>query len=159
MTSFDRPELPNVGIAALLETDDRRLLSDYGEFLPVQAEQLLIEEGKPQDSLYFVISGILHVHSLRDGKPTLLARIEAGVTVGEVNLFDPATASASVTAKTFSQVWRADREAIEQFVEAYPAAGSRLLMGIVAEMSRRIRHMNEKLTTAELEAALQSFWR
>ncbi len=159
MTPFDRPEIPAVGIAARLETEDRRLLSDYGEFLPVQPEQLLIEEGKPQDSLFFLISGILHVHTTRDGKPSLLARIEPGVTVGEVNVFDPATASASVTAKSFCQVWRADRDALEEFVDSYPAAGARLLIGIVSEMSRRIRHMNEKLTTAELEAALQSYWR
>jgi len=158
MADFNRPEIPAVGIAAGLEDDDRRLLSNYGEFLPVQAEQLLIEEGKPQDSLYFVISGVLHVHTLRDGKLSLLARIEAGVTLGEVNIFNPSTASASVTAKIFSQVWRIDRGALEEFVEAYPAAGSRLLIGILAEMSRRIRSMNEKLNTAELEATLRSYW-
>jgi CRP/FNR family transcriptional regulator, cyclic AMP receptor protein len=158
MSTFDRPEIPAVGIAALLEDDDRRLLSDYGEFLPVQAEQVLIEENKPQDSLYFVISGVLHVHTLHEGKAALLARIEAGTTIGEVNVFDPSTASASVTAKTFAQVWRADREAIEQFVAAYPDAGCKLLMGILGDMSKRIRSMNEKLATAELEAALRSYW-
>jgi len=158
MSTFDRPEIPAVGIAALLEDEDRRLLSDYGEFLPVQPEQVLIEEGKPQNSLYFLISGVLHVHTLRDGKPALLARIEAGATIGEINVFDPATASASVTSKSFAQIWRADRQAIEDYVEAYPAAGSRLVIGILAEMSQRIRNMNEKLATAELEASLRGYW-
>lgn len=158
MSNFDRPEIPAVGIAAQLEDEDRRLLSDYGEFLPVQTGQLLIEEGKPQDSLYFVISGVLHVHTLRDGKAALLARIEAGATIGEINLFDPASASASVTSKSFSQIWRADRQAIEDYVAAYPVAGSRLLIGILAEMSQRIRNMNEKLATAELEASLRGYW-
>jgi CRP/FNR family cyclic AMP-dependent transcriptional regulator len=158
MSTFDRPEIPSVGIAALLEDEDRRLLSDYGEFRPLQTGQTIIEEGKPQDSLYFVISGVLHVHTLRDGKPALLARIEAGTTLGEINVFDPATASASVTAKSFAQIWRADRQAIEDFVGAYPAAGSRLLIGILAEMSQRIRNMNEKLATAELEASLRGYW-
>lgn len=158
MSTFDRPEIPAVGIATLLEDEDRRLLSDYGEFLPVQPEQLLIEENKPQDSLYFVISGVLHVHTLHEGKPALLARIEAGTTIGEVNVFDPGTASASVTAKSFAQIWRANRTAIDEYVAAYPAAGSRLLIGILGEMSRRIRNMNEKLATAELEATLRGYW-
>jgi CRP-like cAMP-binding protein len=159
MSTFDRPEIPAVGIAALLEDEDRLLLSNYGEFLPVQPEQLLIEEGRPQDSLYFVISGVLHVHTLHEGKPALLARIEGGATIGEVNVFDPATASASVTAKAFSQVWRADRGAIDDYVAAYPEAGTRLLLGLLREMSQRIRNMNEKLAVAELEAALRSYWR
>ena len=43
-------------------------------------------------------------------------------------------------------------------VVGYPAAGARLLIGILAEMSKRIRNMNEKLATAELEATLRGYW-
>jgi CRP-like cAMP-binding protein len=157
-SSFDKPELPALGIIAGMAADDRRLLSDYGEFLPVQKDSDLITEGQNQDSLYFVISGVLHVHSTKNNKRTLIARIAAGETIGEVNLFDPGTASANVTAQEFSQVWRATREDISAFLEAYPQATGRLLIGMVAEMSRRIRHMNQKLASAELGAALQGFF-
>ena len=157
-TDFDRPEIPAHGIVATLEDSDRRLLSDYGEFLPVQPGQLLIEEGKPQDSLYFVISGLLHVTTHVEDKTHLVARIEAGESLGEINVFDPAVASASVVARSFSQVWRANRADIDAFVAAYPQAGNRLLHGLLAGLSRRIRNMNDKLGTAELESALRSFW-
>jgi CRP-like cAMP-binding protein len=157
-SSFDKPELPALGIIAGMAADDRRLLSDYGEFLPVQKDSDLITEGQDQDSLYFVISGVLHVHSTKNNKRTLIARIAAGETIGEINLFDPGTASANVTAQEFSQVWRANREDITAFLEAYPEATGRLLIGMVAEMSRRIRHMNQKLASAELGAALQGFF-
>lgn len=141
-----------------MDIDDRRLLSDYGEFLPVQKDCDLITEGQNQDSLYFVISGVLHVHSVKDSKRTLIARIKAGETIGEINLFDPGTASANVTAQEFAQVWRATRDDISAFLEAYPEAAGRLLIGMVAEMSRRIRRMNQKLASAELGAALQGFF-
>ena len=157
-SSFDRPELPALGIIAGMDPDDRRLLSDYGEFLPIQKDADLITEGQEQDALYFVISGVLHVHSIKNNKRTLLARIKAGETIGEINLFDPGTASANVTAQEFSQVWRATREDINSFLEAYPEAAGRLLIGMVAEMSRRIRRTNEKLASAELGAALQGFF-
>ncbi len=157
-TDFDRPEIPAQGIVATLEDDDRRLLSNYGEFLPVQAGHTLIEEGKPQDSLYVVISGLLHVTTGGDDKTRLIARIQAGESVGEINIFDPGMASASVVARTFAQVWRANRSEIEAFVTAYPQAGNRLLSGLLACMSKRVRHMNEKLVSAELESALRSFW-
>lgn len=158
MTSFDRPELPALGIIAAMDADDRRLLSDYGEFLPLKKDSDLIKEGQAQDSLYFVISGVLHVHTVKDDKRTLIARIAAGETIGEINLFDPGTASANVTAQEFSQIWRANREDINSFLEAYPDAAGRLLIGMVGEMSRRIRRMNQKLASAELGAALQGFF-
>jgi len=147
-----------MGLVATLEEDDRLLLSSYGEFLPVQEDQLLIEEGQDQDALYFVISGILHVHTDKDDKRTLIARVEPGESLGEINIFDPGTASASVTAKSFSQVWKATREDVEGFMNEYPDAGNQLLTAMVAEMSRRIRHMNDKLVAVEAEAAYRSFW-
>ncbi|MCP5538141.1 MAG: cyclic nucleotide-binding domain-containing protein [Akkermansiaceae bacterium] len=155
---FNSPHLPATGLVAGLEEEDRLLLSGYGDFLPVQEGQLLIEEGQDQDALYFVISGVLHVHTDKDNKRTLIARVQAGESLGEINIFDPGTASASVTAKSFSQVWKATREDIEAFMTAYPEPGNRLLSALVAEMSRRIRHMNDKLVAVEAEAAYQNFW-
>jgi CRP-like cAMP-binding protein len=158
MTTFDRPELPPLGIVAAMADEDRALLSNYGEFLPVHPDKLLVAEGHPQDSLYFVVSGVLHVHTEVENRIILIARIEAGETIGEVNAFDPGTASASVTAKEFSQVWSASRSDIDAFVKAYPVAGTQLLAGIITCMSRRIRHMNERLADqASLENA-ERWW-
>jgi len=134
------------------------LLSGYGDFLPVQEGQQLIEEGKNQDSLYLVISGVLHVHSDKDNKRTLIARVSAGESLGEINIFDPGQASASVTAQSFSQIWKANRADFDAFVEAYPEAGAKLLTALAAELSRRIRYMNKKLIAVEAEAAYQNFW-
>jgi CRP-like cAMP-binding protein len=156
--SFDHPELPAHGLIANLAEDDRRLLGNYGEFLPVQPGQTIIEQGGSQDSLYIVISGVLHVHADNEGKRTLVARIAAGESIGEINLFDPGTASASVTAMEFSQVWKANRHDLDDFVSSYPEAGIRLLSGLLTGMSQRLRHMNERLLAKEIEAAFQSFW-
>jgi CRP-like cAMP-binding protein len=156
-SDFDRPELPALGIAANLEEEDRRLLSDYGEFLPIQEGDLIIKEGADQDSLVFLISGLLHVVTERDGTPVLLARGEPGESIGEVNLFDPGKASASVMAKSFSQVWKARRNDLDDFLNAYPKAAGRLMIGLLSEMSKRLRNMNQKLSSTELQATLQEF--
>ncbi|MES2980760.1 MAG: cyclic nucleotide-binding domain-containing protein [Verrucomicrobiota bacterium] len=153
-----RPELPRFGILKGMEDEDRVHLSDFGEFLPAHSKQQIITNGMPQDSLFFVISGVLHVHMTVDGREKLITRIEAGETFGEVNVFDPAVASASVTSQEFSQIWRANRADIEAFVEAYPKAGCHLLSGILAGMSRRIRHMNERLTDQESQNELLRMW-
>lgn len=153
-----RPELPAVGIVAEMETGDRALLSGYGEFLPAKAGQVLIQAGEDQDYLYLVISGLLHVSITVDGRQKLVARVEAGETLGEINVFDPGKASATVTSQEFSQIWKATRNDIDGFVKAYPMAGASLLSGIVTMMCRRIRNMNEKLADSESVDILSKFW-
>ena len=156
-----RPELPPVGIVTGLEADDRALLGNYGEFLPAQPGQTLIAAVDDQEHLYLVISGLLHVTIMVDWRTKLVARVEAGETLGEVNVFDPAKASATVVAQDFSQIWRANREDIDLFVKAYPAPGSILLSGIITVMCRRIRNMNDKLAdnvSMENMEILGKFW-
>ena len=157
-THFDRPELPALGIVSALEEEDRRLLSDYGEFLPMQEGDTLIDEGADQNSLLFLISGLLHVVTTKDDKLVLLARVEPGESIGEVNLFDPSKASASVVAKSFSQVWKARRNDLDDFLNAYPEAAGRLMIGLLSEMSKRLRNMNQKLSNTELQSVLQEFF-
>ena len=153
-----RPELPAVGIVAEMDPQDRSLLCGYGEFLPAQPGQVLINAGDDQEYLYLVLSGLLHVSISIDGRQKLLSRVEAGETLGEVNVFDPGKASATVTAQEFSQVWKANRNDIDDFVKAYPEAGASLLGGIVTVMCRRIRNMNGKLADSESLDVLGKFW-
>jgi CRP/FNR family transcriptional regulator, cyclic AMP receptor protein len=155
---FDKPELPALGIVSEMGLDDRALLSGYGEFLPVQVGQKIIEAGDKQDYLYLVISGLLHVTISVEGRQTLIARVEKGETLGEINVFDPRTASANVTAQEFSQVWKANRADIDAFVKAYPEAGACLLEGIITVMCRRMRNMNQKLVESETVDVLGKFW-
>ncbi len=105
-----------------------------------------------------MISGLLHVTIQVDGRAKLLARVESGETLGEINVFDPKAASATVTAQEFTQIWKANRQDIDDFVKAYPEAGAKLLAGIVTIMCRRIRHMNEKIADTEVAEILGKFW-
>lgn len=153
-----KPVLPAVGIVAEMEEDDRALLANYGHFLPAQSGQIIIKAGDSQECLFLIISGLLHVTIEVDGRAKLVARVEKGETLGEVNVFDPGVASATVTAQEFSQIWKATRADIDQFVKAYPDAGAKLLSGIVTVMCRRIRNMNEKLADTEGVDILGKFW-
>ena len=144
-TDFNIPELPALGILQPLGDDDRRLLSGYGEFLPVQKDNHLIEEGMPQESLFFVISGTLHASMMRGGHPVLLGKIARGETIGEINVLDPNLASATVTALEFSQVWKISRDSLEDFVNEYPLPAAHLLVGIGKTLARRLRDVNEKI--------------
>jgi CRP-like cAMP-binding protein len=82
---------------------------------------------------------------MRAGHLTLLGKIKRGETIGEMNLLDPAKASATVTAVEFSQVWRISSEALEDFMNAYPLPAAHLLIGIGRTLARRVRDVNEKI--------------
>ncbi|MEZ5303565.1 MAG: cyclic nucleotide-binding domain-containing protein [Verrucomicrobiales bacterium] len=143
--ALTKPELPAMGFVADLEAEERRLLSSYGEFLPVQPGQTIIREGDPQDALFLVISGLLHATQDKSGHHQLLGAINAGKSVGEVTIFDPGPASATVEAREFSQVWKCNRQDLEDFMNAEPLSAAKMLVGIATVLSRRLRSSNEKL--------------
>ncbi len=144
-SDLNHPELPAIGFVAALTDDDRQILSGYGEFLPVHDSSNLIEEGQAQDCLYFVISGRLHATTEVDGRRVLLGRLGRGDLVGEVNVFDPNKASATVTAMEFAQIWRIDRPMIESFMQDNPTGAAQLLVHIATQLSKRLRETNEKV--------------
>ena len=145
-SDLNQPELPAIGFVADISDEDRLVLSGYGEFLPVQDEQVLIQEGQDQNCLYFIISGRLHVTTEDEGRRTLLGRRGPGDLVGEVNVFDPQKASATVMGLEFSQVWRMGRAMLHAFTKDSPAAASQLLIHISTQLSQRLRETNEKVT-------------
>ncbi|MCB1096327.1 MAG: cyclic nucleotide-binding domain-containing protein [Verrucomicrobiales bacterium] len=141
------PDLPSIGITEFLTDDERSVLSGYGEFVPVQADQVLIAEGQAQDSLYLLVSGKLEIFTEQDRRINL-GDVTPGQCVGEVNMFDPKDASASVAGEGFSQVWRIDRSQLEEFMGENPIAAAKFLIGIASQLSKRVRQANDTLTSA-----------
>lgn len=129
------PKLPPVSWVTNLKPDDLDLLSSYGEFVPAHAEAPLITQGDPQDNLFIVISGSLNV--VRDGET--LATLSEGSAIGEVNLFDPGTATATVVATEFSQLWRINRDELLSFINDSPGAGNQLLLALASTLASRLR--------------------
>ena len=153
--SLPGPELPALGIVADLSASDRALFCSYGHFSFYQPGETIIQEGAPQDALFFLISGELHARRLQQGRENLLGKIRQGESFGEVNIFDPGAASASVVAMTPSQVWRIGRTELADFCQAYPEAAVILTTQIAAVLSRRLRFLTATLQEkTEMQACL-----
>lgn len=151
------PELPAMGFAQDLDDNDRRELVKYGEFISSAEGDTLIAEGQEQDSLFLIIVGSFHVQTDTTGRSVLLGKMKGGDTIGEVNIFDPGKASASVVSKSsISQVWKIDRSSLERFLESNPEAAARLLVNVATQLSKRLRKTNEKVAMAR-EAMMDSF--
>jgi len=150
------PELPPLGFAESLTADERRSLGSFGEFITASEGDVIIEEGHEQDSLFLIVFGTFHVQTDTTGRPVLLGSLKSGDTIGEVNIFDSGKASASVVAKSLSQVWKIDRSRLESFLESNSEAATRLLVSVATQLSKRLRRANEKAAMAR-EAVLDAF--
>jgi CRP-like cAMP-binding protein len=151
-------ELPAIGFLAEVSPEYRAFLACFGKFVRPQNGDVLIAEGARQDSLYVILAGTLHIVSNAAGRQVLLATLGEGDSMGEINLFDPATASATAISRSNGFVWSLSREELDAFLEADPAAGVSVLRGLLRQESKRIRSMNAKLATAEERASFHNFW-
>lgn len=151
-------ELPATGFLADVSAEHRAFLACFGKFLRPQHGDILITEGESQEALYLILSGTVHVVASANDRPVLLAAFGEGDSIGEINLFDPATASATAVVRSNGLVWSLSRQELEAFLEADPAAGVAVMRGLLRQVAKRIRSMNEKLATAEQRASIHNFW-
>jgi CRP/FNR family cyclic AMP-dependent transcriptional regulator len=153
-------ELPAIGFLSEVDADHRAFLASFGSFVRPHAGDTLIEEGKEQENLYLILSGLLHVVATAGGRNILVAALGAGDSLGEVNVFDPAKASASVVAKSECLIWRISATELEGFFNDDPAAGLGFMKGLLRLVGHRIRSMNTKLAESEQKAEIHSsFWK
>jgi CRP/FNR family cyclic AMP-dependent transcriptional regulator len=142
---LSKPTLPTFSWIGHLKQDDRELLSSYGEFFPGHPGNIIIEEGAMQTEVLVVISGKLEVRARQDdGTELLLAQVGPGETLGEISLFDPGPAAATVTAVEFSQLWRIADDDLIHFMQENPGAGNVLLRTLASILAQRLRQMNPR---------------
>ena len=105
----------------------------------------MISQRDSHGRLFFVIAGVLHAVR-RDGeREVLLGAIRMGEWVGEVDLFDPASAMCSVVVIERAQYWVIDRQSLEEFINNYPQAGIQLVVSLAALLSKRLRSVTRRL--------------
>ena len=137
--------LPANNVLATFEEEDRAVLSGYGKFIQFKADQIVVKEGASQESLYFLIEGVLHaVHKIKGGLAPL-GTIKSGEWFGEMNILDPQQATATCVAHMDSRAWMMTRDQLEQFLNDHPSLGCMLLLGVSEILAKRARGLINKL--------------
>lgn len=132
-------------LLANFNASELNLLSSFGDSRSYQAGDILIREGEDNDHLYLVLKGKIEVLQQLDGVDTAVAVLEPGDSLGEVSVFDPGPASATVRSVGESEVWLITRESLDRLHAASPKAAYRLLSRITTCLSKRMRDMNDRL--------------
>jgi CRP-like cAMP-binding protein len=111
----------------------------------VPARERIVKEGELMHDFYIVCAGIVHVRRLAQEHEVLLARIGHGGFFGEMNLFDEATATASVYAIGEVRLAVTANRVFRGFMSSRPDIGYKVTARLLTEVSLRLRHTNERL--------------
>lgn len=132
-------------LLANFSANELSLLSSFGDSRAYQAEEVVIRQGEENDHLYLVLKGKLDVFQDVDGGTKKVATLESGDSLGEISIFDPGPASATVCASCETEVWLISKDSLDRLHAANPKVAYRLLSRIATCLSYRMRRMNDKL--------------
>jgi CRP/FNR family cyclic AMP-dependent transcriptional regulator len=142
--------LPRAGILAFMDDEARERMAGYGREIGTTAGQVLIKEGDVQTSLYIVLDGIFNVSMQAKEKPVHLDTVCEGDCLGEIAIFHPGNASATVTSLVEGKLWVIDAEELQEFLLAWPSDGCAAVLGINIILSRRLKRANLLIRSNEI---------
>ncbi|MEQ1861496.1 MAG: cyclic nucleotide-binding domain-containing protein [Chthoniobacteraceae bacterium] len=115
----------------------------------VKSGERILEEGTIVNQLYIVCDGVVHVRRMAQTKEMLLGRFGVGAFFGEINLFDPGTATASIYAmKTPTRLATVSYESLRDFMGSNPLTGYKIVSAMMAEVCQRLRQTSSRLVNS-----------
>lgn len=142
---MDLELLRSVSILRPLSDDELRAFCDLLILREVKAKERIIEEGTPVKNFSIVCDGIVHIRRLANKREMLLGRLGPGGFFGEINLFDPGVATASIYAMKPTRLAVVSYDDFHQFMTANPATGYKIVSAMMTEMARRLRQTSARL--------------
>jgi len=137
--------LRDVSIFKDLSEAELEAMKDLWTFRVVPAHERIVAEGTLMHEFYIVCTGVVHVRRLSQNHEVLLARIGHGGFFGEINLFDEATATASVYAMDEVRLAVITNSTFRGFMSTHPEIGYKITARLLNEVSLRLRQTNERL--------------
>ena len=127
----------------IMNDTDIEWLGAAGERRAVSAGTVLIHEGRPIDTLFVVLEGLLAV-TTASSRGTPVARLRSGEIIGEISFADARPPSATVTAEQDSLVLAVPRLVLEQKLQETPFA-ARFYRALSMFLADRLRQTTRQL--------------
>ncbi len=153
---MDLDILRSVSILRELNDDELQSIARLFNVRQVKPGERILEEGTPVKAFCIVCDGVVHVRRLAQKREMLLGRIGAGGFFGEINLFDPGVATASIYAMKQVTLASVDYESLREFMSSTPETGYKMVCAMMAELARRLRQMSGRLVNAVYWSSEQS---
>ena len=142
--------LPRAGILTFMDDESRGQLAAYGHMVSTEPGQVILREGDASRTLYVVVAGAFVITAGIPGQEVRLDSVGEGDCLGEISVFEPGVASATVTSAEAGRLWFIESEALQQFLRDCPYAGCALVLGINTLLSRRLRKATAVIRVNEI---------
>ena len=126
-------------------TDDQ--LDRFAQFVEVEKVpqwSIVVKQGDPGDSMYFILEGELRARINVLDRETILATLSVGDFFGDISLFDHGPRSADVVANSDSLVVKLSAAAFDQLATEAPEIATPFLRAVGRTLSARIRTDNKR---------------
>jgi CRP-like cAMP-binding protein len=135
-------------LSAGLDASQQAVLATRLRLQPVQAAQLLAEEGRVDNRLFVIVQGALAIVKHR-GTPdeTVLATLNPGDFAHELGFLDGAPRHASLIASRDGQVLVLEREQLESLIDTHP----RVLYAVMCAIVRTVHRVQTRLSVQASE--------
>ena len=137
--------LRNVSILRKLSEEELRTFCNLLLVREVKPKERIIEEGTPVTNFSIVMEGVVHIRRMANKREMLLGRLGPGGFFGEINLFDPGVATASIYAMKTTKLAYVDYEGFHKYMESNTATGYKIVSSMMTEMARRLRQTSARL--------------
>jgi CRP-like cAMP-binding protein len=144
------PILPRSGILAFMDDPAREQFGSYGTVITTTPGQVLMREGEVNTKLHVVLAGTFSIVSDATGHDVQLDTVGVGDCLGEVAIFNPDKASATVKSAQSGRLWTIDAGALQEFLYEWPEYGCAALLGIDIILSRRLKRANSVIRHHEI---------
>jgi CRP-like cAMP-binding protein len=133
-----------------MDDEYRAQLATYGRATATEPKQVILREGEPSRTLYVVLEGSFIITVGAPGQDITLDSVGEGDCLGEISVFEPGLASATVTSAEAGKLWSIESAKLQQFLSDSPYAGCALVLGINTLLSRRLRKATSVIKVSEI---------
>ncbi len=124
-------------ILGQLNDTDVQWLIKYGKKLFISQDQVLIQEDKAIDALYFVLDGAFAIRP--SNRAPSIPQLEAGEVLGEMSFIEAQSPTATVVAAKDSFVLAIPRERLSKKLTSDSAFAARFYKALAVFLSYRLR--------------------
>ncbi len=145
---MDHELLRKISILRALTAEELDAFAALLTLRDVPTRTRILEEGTVVRAFHIVCDGVVHVRRMTNKRELLLSRMGAGAFFGEINLFDPGVATASIYAMKPTKLAAIEYETFRQFMESHPATGYKIVSAMMTETARRLRQTSARLVNS-----------
>jgi hypothetical protein len=140
--------LREFAIFASLSNEGLEQVAALGKAYEVAAGEMVVRQGDPCDSVYFVLGGELRVRMIVgvvDKVDKTLCKLGRGEFFGELGMFLRSKRTADVIAETQTRIFCISTNAFQLLIKQLPELASPILFSIGTTMAQRVADDNHRL--------------